>query len=293
MESRLKLTNRLGLPSSIVQAITNDPYSSAGSDISVTKLLTPPYQLQLLKKHAHELIEDVADRVWSLVGQVGHSIIERMPLDPAISVAEQRLFMELQVSGKPFIVSGQFDLIEGGVITDWKFTSVWSKDGKADWTGQLNLLAALCDNQYVKTGDERFNIVGTQIIAIFRDWQKAKAKIGDYPSTQVGVIPVKLWTKEERHQFLLDRVAAHTDANPAPCTDNDRWATDPVYAVMKKGRKTAVKLYAKKEEADAAAAGDKDLSVVHRPQEFKRCQAYCGAAAFCPVWQEQLAQAPF
>ena len=174
------LTNRLGLPQAIVDAVTNDPYSRGASDISVTQLIQPPYQRQL--RLQHEPIEDASDRIWSLVGQVGHGIVERaypQAYTEAASklstkevhdtygvVAERRLFMK--VNG--WTVSGQFDVIEKGHLQDYKFTSVWSVigDTKTEWINQLNLLRLLA----IQEGIE---IKQLGIIAILRDWIEAGA----------------------------------------------------------------------------------------------------------------------
>jgi hypothetical protein len=73
----MKISNRLGLPQAIVDAVSNDDYDRGEADISVTGLLAPPRQQALLEAHADDLVEDAADRLWSLFGQVGHGILER------------------------------------------------------------------------------------------------------------------------------------------------------------------------------------------------------------------------
>lgn len=289
----MRLTNRCNLPASIVQAIANDPYKGGG-DISVTKLITPPYQRQLLQSIGGELVEDVSDRIWSLMGQIGHALIERMSIDPATSVAEQRLYTTVQLEDREIKVSGQFDLIEAGTLTDFKFTSVYSRDGKIEWEHQLNLLNALCWLHFHNTSDRRFLIGKLQVIAIFRDWTKNKVGIGDYPESQVAVIPIDLWPFERAMSFLVERVRLHFSNNPTPCTDSERWATVEVFALMKKGRKSAVKLYLDEKAALVAAKEKgKDHTVVHRPVQYKRCEAYCSAASICPTWQEVVNATPF
>jgi hypothetical protein len=282
----MRLTNRLNLPASIVSAVANDPYKGGG-DISVTKLITPPYQRQLLQGLGGKLVEDVSDRIWSLMGQIGHALIERMTIDPATSVAEQRIYQDVQLEDRKVSVSGQFDLIESGALTDFKFTSVYSRDGKIEWEQQLNLLNALCWCHFNQTSDRRYVINKLQIVAVFRDWTKNKVGIGDYPESQVAVIPINLWPIEKSMAFLVERVRLHYSNNPAPCTDSERWATDEVFALMKKGRKTAVKLYKDEQAAhDAATLKGKDHMVIHRPVQYKRCEAYCSASSICPMWQE-------
>lgn len=281
------LTNRMNLPRSIVAAVTNDPYTRGNSNISVTSLIQPPYQRQLRERI--EIIEDVSDRIWSLLGQSVHNVLERAYPEGQMedAIVEQRLFTTVN----DWVVSGQMDVLEGNVLSDFKVTSVWSRDGKIEWEQQLNLLAALCAREYDKTGDKRFIVNSAQIIAIYRDWVQSKANFdsGDYPSAQVGVIPVKLWSRKEQEEFLLDRVNAHQDENPPVCTDEERWRSDAVYALMKEGRKSAVKLFKDEEEANAACeAAGKGHSVVHRPGEYRRCTSYCNVSHQCPEWQREV-----
>lgn len=72
------LTNKLNLPLAVVQAVTNDPYTRGDSDISVTQLISPPYQRRL--RQTVEPVEDVAERLFSLYGQLAHGLLERAGL---------------------------------------------------------------------------------------------------------------------------------------------------------------------------------------------------------------------
>lgn len=282
------LTNRLGLPQAIVDAVSNDPYTRGKSDISVTQLIQPPYQRQL--KLVTEEVEDVTDRIWSLVGQVGHGIVERaypqaytdaakgmttQEVHEAYGVvAERRLYT--QVNG--WTVSGQFDVIEGGHLQDYKFTSVWAVKGdtKEEWINQLNLLRLLAMREGIE-----INRLG--IVAILRDWAKSKSKQADYPPHQVAPIDIPVWPIAQTESYLLERVKAHQDANPPVCTDKERWKRDDVWAVMKKGRASAVKLHYSALPASAHAAElGAGHSVTHRPGEYHRCMEYCSVSHACP-----------
>ena len=278
------LTNRLNLPRSIFAAVANDPYTKGKSDISVTGLIAPPYQRKL--RETTEVQEDVSDRIWSLLGQSVHSVLERAyPEGTTDAVVEQRLFAEVN----DWVVSGQMDVLEGGVLNDFKVTSVWSRDGKIEWEQQLNLLAALCRREYQKTGDERYLVTKLQIIAIYRDWVMSKTFDADYPQAQVGVIEVPLWSLERQEAYLLERVKAHQESEPPPCTDEERWKSETVWALMKEGRKSAVKLYDNMDEAqDAAEKAGKNHSVVCRQGEYRRCANYCNVSHACPTWNSGL-----
>jgi hypothetical protein len=289
------LTNRLGLPQAIVDAVTNDPYSRGDSDISVTQLIQPPYQRKL--RLENEVVEDVVDRIWSLVGQVGHGIVERAYpqaytdlcklLTPAQVheqygvVAERRLYME--VNG--WKVSGQFDVIEGDKLMDYKFTSVWSVlgDTKTEWVNQLNLLRLLA----IRNG---IDVRRLGIVAILRDWSKGKAMSADYPKHQIAPVDIPVWSEAQAEAYVMERVLAHQAANPPPCTDVERWKREDVYAVMKVGRKSAVKLHDTQAAADQHVIdiAESTVSVVKRPGAFGRCQDYCNVMHHCPMMKTEV-----
>lgn len=73
----MNLSNLKGYPQALYDAIKNDSYSKGDADFSITELLKPARQRALQIKHAHEIEEDVEDRIYTLVGQVGHLILER------------------------------------------------------------------------------------------------------------------------------------------------------------------------------------------------------------------------
>lgn len=271
------LTNRMGLPDALVAAVLNDPYSKGDSDISVTTLISPPYQRKL--KAEHEPVEDVSDRIWSLLGQATHTILERAYRGKG--EVEERLFMP--VNG--WTVSGQYDVIEDGVLHDYKITSVWSVKGdtKLEWEQQLNLLRLLA----------HYNdkpIRALRIIAILRDWQKSKARTDStYPQAQVVAVDIPMWPLPWAIKFMEARVLAHQADTPPPCTDEERWKTDNVYAVMKEGRKTAVKLHEDKTIAITHAAGlGKGHTVVERPGQYRRCAEYCPVSTSCPQFASEV-----
>ena len=115
----MKYTNEMNLPASMVSAIINDTYSMGKADISVTTLIQPPKIRVLTSRHREEIVEDVADRVWALLGTNTHAIIER--INHPDSIQEERLAIE--VDG--WKISGMADLYEDNTITDYKTTSVW------------------------------------------------------------------------------------------------------------------------------------------------------------------------
>ena len=287
----LILTNKHNLPDVIVNAIKNDGYSRGESDISVTQLITPPYQRRLMQNI--DQIEDVSSRTRALLGTAVHHIIERGA--PKGSLTEERLYTNV----KGWKVSGQFDLIVGKTLYDYKVTSVYSHGtAKIEWEQLLNLLRLLAQLHAKTTSDDRYRVEQLSIIAIYRDFMAAKAGSNNYPNAEIEEIPIKVWDDRTAVEYLVDRVLAHQDLSPPPCTDEERWATTPSFALMKKDRKSAIKLYETWEEAAAVSIelndGDpsssdpkkrkpnKDHYAEGRPRSYRRCESFCSVAHGCP-----------
>ncbi len=272
----MTITNHAGLPEPLVNAVRNDPYSSNGSDTTVTTLLKPARAVALEKLHKDEITEDASDRLWSLVGQVGHKILER---GSKHAMTEHRLFTEI----RGWKVSGQADLIPPDVLIDYKFTTVWScKDGlKPEWTSQLNMLHLLCVRNGIMVGK-------AQIVAIYRDWSKLEARRSqDYPRHQVQVFDVPIWPFGVIEAWMETRVQEHQAAQSAleknlpECSSTERWEKPTKFALMKIGRERAVKLY--DNEAAAMDAIRDGNFVEKRPGSQTRCESYCAARPWCSL----------
>jgi hypothetical protein len=294
----MKITNKLDLPEPLVQAILNDPYDNLGT-LSVSTLIRPPQAVSLSSANRDLIEEDASDRIWALIGQVGHTILERgaAGLDPSIWISERRFFDE--VAGHE--LSGQVDLIHvpSATLYDFKFTSGWAamdamQSGKGDWRMQLSLLAMLArkDGVPIRRG---------KIIAIIRDWTKTNAlKNKDWPQTNVVSIDMDIMSEAETRAWLATRLAEHDAAvagNPRPCTDEERWHSPGKWAVYKRNRdgsrqQKAAKLEDSEEQLSAWIFANRaklgDYEIEERPTEYRRCASYCSAAAFCSQYQQTL-----
>ena len=285
----MKYTNKLNLPESIARAVQNDTYSAGDSDISVTTLIGPARKRQLEIKHRDEMVTDVADRVWSLYGQIVHSILERADLTDDEIITERRLF----ITRHGWRLSGQFDRLvlrhetKGTVLQDYKFTSTFTvADGvKPEHEAQANLYRLMMK-------EHGYNVEALEIVAILRDWSKARAmRDSGYPQHPVAVLAVDVWSDEKTEQYITDRLTVHGEAQTdlPECTVEERWASPTVWKVKKDGNKTAAKghaYHASQEDADAGAEQlteetGKPHSVEKVAGESKRCALYCEASAFC------------
>ena len=270
-----KLTNVHGLPEAIVAAVQNDPYTGGG-DISTTKLIDSPRVRVLGGKHKDEITVDVSERVWALLGQAVHTILERAGLRQEGMVVEERLYAD--VDG--WQVSGQVDSmhLEMQKLSDYKVSTVWKKNGSDSWTRQLNVLRWLAH----KNGH---TINTLEVIGIFRDWRKSEAlRDPSYPQSAIQTIHVPVWTLEDAEDYVRERVAIHQAASKGidiQCTDEERWMSPSKFALMKDGGKRAVRVADSAEDLGEAMEG---YTIVERKGEPKRCTMYCDVSAWCTQW---------
>ena len=274
----MQITNNANLPAAIVEAVTNDPYPHGRvGDISATSLIDAPRIRVLRRRHADEITEDAAERIWALLGQAVHTILERA--EPS-AVTERRLYAE--VDG--WQISGQFDRAvlypESGLLQDYKVTSAWAvvHGLKPEWARQLNVLRWLA----LHNG---YPVTRLQIVALLRDWSRGKAaQGGGYPQQQVAVIEVPVWAEDELEAYVRERVRIHQAAEQAQhlpeCTPEERWQRPTTYAVMRKGRKSAIRVL-EDPEAAAQRAEREGGYVETRPGRAVRCDEYCPVREFC------------
>ena len=260
------ITNKHGLPEALVAAVRNDPYTGGG-DISVTKLIDSPQRRQLVLAHGNTIEEDVSERIWSLLGQAVHHILERAGTD---TLVEQRLFAE--VAG--WKLSGQFDRLHlaSKTLSDYKVTTTYKAKGDDNWTRQLNVLRWLAYKNDIAVDH-------LEIVAIFRDFRKSEIdRNPEYPQQAVKVIPIPVWSLEATEAYITERVALHQQS-AVGCTDEERWYSGDKWALMKPGAKRALRVLDEK-PTDVPDG----LVLEHRPGIYRRCETYCEVAKWCPQW---------
>jgi len=281
------LTNKWNIPAPIVRAIENDDYDRGDSDISVTQLIDAPLQRYLKEKHKDEIIEDASDKIYALMGKGMHQILENAGTRYN-EIAEERFFTMIE----DIVLSGQIDFMywdnDGWIIQDYKWMSVWEwiygiKQNKVE---QLNCLAYLARKNFLL-------VKGIEVVMLFRDWSKTKSeRESNYPKTQVIVFPVELWSQEKQKEYVRKRVSLHFREEVGCCTPEERWQTETKYAVMKEGRKTALKVAEDLKSAmqyieDAVKPIERPRCFIEeRPGASIRCESYCIVKKFCPYLKE-------
>lgn len=286
MSTQTKLTNKMGLPDAIVNAMMNDPYSKGNSDYSATELLKPARIRALTERHRHEIVEDVEDGLYRLYGQIIHGILER---GNAKDLAEKRFFAEFGSK----IISAQLDtmtLDESGILSDFKFTTAWkfkkNSPPEPDWVAQLNIQAELLRRNGIYPKK-------LQIIGLIRDHSKLEAKRNpDYPDSPFSIVNIEMWSSEKTAAFIEMRIAEHEAAkeNLPECAESDRWAKPNIYAVVKGARAVSGGVQFSEKAAQEILEKTPGARLEFRPGENVRCANYCAVSQFCTQYQNMIKQ---
>jgi hypothetical protein len=210
------------------------------------------------------------------------------------AVTEERLFTEWN----GWTLSGAIDVQQvdgdGVTISDFKVTSVWSVVyDKTSWHDQLNVYA------YLVRKAKQQNVKKLQIVALLRDWSRRKAEQeSNYPSAPIVVIDIPLWSDEKQDSYVDSRMQKHVDAEfdamteqtLIACTPEETWEKPTVYAVMKKGRKSAIKLFPTESEAQDRLVGLGNTHYIEtRAGEQTRCAGdWCGVSQWCDQYQAEV-----
>jgi hypothetical protein len=276
----MKYTNNHNLPEAICKAIIGDPYIKTGN-YSATSLIKPPRMLALENRYHDHITEDVSDRLWALLGQSVHYVLERG--NHGESICEARLSVEIvgkKLTGKPDLYH-----IADKCMEDYKITSVYSflLGDKPEWEKQINILAYI----YRMNG---FPVEQGKIHAILRDHQGSKAlSDSNYPPIPFMSVNVPIWDIDMQRAFIRDCILSHERAKELPdnelpeCTESDRWYKGDTYAVMKEGNKKASKVCATEAEAGQYIANQTKgkFSLVKRIGASIRCERFCKVNKWC------------
>lgn len=285
-------TNKKNLSQEIYDAIVSrqnkyDPNVAGleAADYSVTEILNSPRIVHLTKRHYDEMEVDVSDLFDSWMGHLMHDALETDETAKRLQWTNDR--------GTK--LSGAYDYYKDGILKDYKRTSAWTViygSMVEKWEAQLNIYAWLLrlHNKPVKS-------LGIEVF--LKDWKEFDAmRLPDYPKQSQFYIPMDRWTFEDTSDYVDDCLVRLEGTKDVPdedlphCTEKDMWAKDNVYAVMKDGRKKAVRLFDTHKEAALYIAenGFQNHTITTRPGERTRCQKFCNCSSFCNQWKDYCAK---
>lgn len=289
----MKITNRFGLPKQIVNAcLQDDGHEPVEGVYHATELIKPCKMSVLERRHRNETELDANDCVWLVFGKAVHEVLQYGNLSHFME-AEKPIYREIDgVSvGAPLKLKGQLDLWQPRwkKVVDWKTATVakWLRQDYEDYRRQGLEYAWLLQSQGKQVASMEF-------VMFLKDWSKGQARLAKLQGKPYPPSAIQTWT----HTVTVDEMAwidgwikdrvrtireyeAMKDEEIPDCTSEERWESPTLYAVMKEGRKSAVKLYGTLEEAQEACGDDPKLSVETRPGVRRRCEDYCLAAKWC------------
>jgi len=282
----MRITNKYGLPQAFVKMAESD-YEYRPKRYSVTSILKGVRETILERRHHNEIEVDVSDMVWALFGTAVHEILASQQEKPHELKEEY-----LKIPVGDYSLTGRLDLYNEHTktITDYKTCSTWKViyGDYADWRKQLLVYAYMLQ-------EIGFEVTNGEIIAFLKDHSKSQAKRkADYPDLPVRKITFRFgpedyaWADEwihERFRLIAECELLPDDELPL-CSDEERWYSGDTYAVMKKGRKTALRVLDTLGDAEAWA-DDKECYIEYRPGEDRKCMDYCRAAPFCNYYLEK------
>jgi len=279
----MKITNNLNLPAGFVRACSTNKHNKPGR-LSATTLLKGIKEIILTERHFDEIEIDVADQIWAIWGTAVHALLEHEGAD---EVAEE--YVELPMSG--ITITGRIDNFDlrKGIITDYKTASTWKVKFADfdDWKKQGLIYAMLLI-------ESCFEVKKCRFVALLKDHSKTDAeRDASYPQSPVFIYEFNITDDDIKYisEFCENKIKDYlrykdiADEYIPECTAEERWQKPEKYAVMKSGRKSAVKLFDDKESAEALAA-EVGGYVEHRQCDPVKCRGYCNVKQWCSFWRQ-------
>jgi hypothetical protein len=258
----------------------NRPVDLSEKYIHVTQLLQPAPMLRMQDAHWSELEVSPDDLIPAMLGAAWHKYLEGSMTG---GVHEQRI----EVPHGDWTIIGTPDWYGSREIVDYKTTRVWSailEEGglKREWVEQCNVYRWLVNRA---TGCD---ITSLKIHVVYTDWTSTGAmRNSNHPRKRWQVLDVPVWHLDDARNFIDQRLKAIEEVAPFDyCTPEERWERGEHWALMKHGRKSAIKKYDTEDEALHACYDDNGkvinaYYVEHRPGVPVRCNDWCSVKRFC------------
>jgi len=289
----MNYTNKRNFPQYVVEWLEKDDYDYDENTLSATTLMQPPRSYALKKQNWDKVEIDIEDLIASRYGTAIHDSVEKVHL----TGCKQEERLKQAVKNK--IITGKYDILRQiderrHELIDVKSTSVWTYiygSKTEEYVKQLSIYRWLAiQNKYDVS-------LKAKVWMIFTDWSAAKAKSDpNYPQTRIVIKPIDLWGDEITLKYIGKRMdllanAANLDQAEMPkCTDEELWASEETWAIMKDGGKRAIKVHKTEEKALEQM---KELTpayhIDHRKGKVVRCK-YCVARKFCTQYTDLIAE---
>ncbi len=276
----MKITNKNNLPIAFVN-LANEQREYKEKRYSVTTILAGTKSILLHKKYDDVLEQDVEDMIAMLFGTAMHYVLEHAD---KTDMKEIRLEKEI-IDG--YFLTGAFDLYneKDYAIEDYKTGKVAKVMGNdfEDWRKQGLQYAWLCRHHGIIVDKLKFHV-------LIKDWSKLKAKYDSaYPQHPIWTWHYKISSRDmmEIEDFIFTKfkelIYFEGKSFIPPCSEKERWNTGSKFAIMKRGKKRALKVFNSKREAESNMTGD---YIEERKGEDIKCEYYCLANRFCDYYKK-------
>ncbi len=184
-----------------------------------------------------------------------------------------------------FTVGGKFDFVAGGVLHDFKTTSVWTyikKSRVAEYVKQGSI--------YRWLNPEKITSDFLRICYVFTDWSKVEAaRNPDYPQCKLLACEYPLLSLKDTEKMVKDKLDLLDTYWDKPekeiplCSDEELWKTDPIYKYYANpaNKIRATKNFKTLEEATAFKASKGNVGEIVKVDGEARACGYCAAAPLC------------
>jgi len=310
-----KYTNKenISLPLAVWLMHDDYDYDDRTNLISATSLLKPTRALVL--KHQNQGLDktvDIASLVPSRMGSAIHAIAEQAWTDrgnvskalKALGTSKLGEIMIINPDKPPkeneipvyveqrhekqvgdYIISGKYDLVLDGTLSDYKSTSIWTYifDSNAlKYTQQGSIYKWLAPDRIT---DDKVDIQ-----FIFTDWSSSQAaRDPKYPQSRVLTRSYPLWSVEQTEKYITDKLSDITRYLDKPqdelpeCVADELWESETKFKYFKNPNKMAraTKNYTSLLEAQSRMADDGNVGTIETVRgEVKACR-YCEVSDVC------------
>jgi len=311
----MKNIDTIGYPKHIAEWLMNDEYDYVEGTISATALLKPARIHALTKRHWDEIQIDIQHLESSKIGNAVHDSLEKAPMSNVL-LKEKRFYAEvdgIKLSGKPDLIlksdkisfNGRdvalpFDRI--GNLKDYKTTKTWKfifGSSDEDYIKQLSVYRYIMFRNGIYLDDKG------EIDFFFTNWIKQKAINEQKLSYKIRLHrkTFSLMTTDDTENWIQERlsifksVESLNDNDLPECIQKELWFDEDKYAVMKGSNIKAARVLDTEKDAEnyidylldaKPKLKKKDMKIIKRPGQAKRCNPYCPVRRWCNQYRKML-----